>query len=239
MSRSRGNSSAPFGARNVARVVVTGVIVAGTPLALSGTANAATDDTWDRIAQCESGGRWNTNTGNGYSGGLQFTASTWRANGGKGSAHQASRAEQIAVAERVLASQGWGAWPACSRKVGAKGRSTPRPLPVQKPAPAVPAVAPVVRPAVPVIPVQRPASAPVAPAAPAVPVPAAPVPAAPAKPAPAKPAMRYLVAPGDSLSKIAKAKNVPGGWKALHERNKDKIAKPSALKVGQEIDLDN
>jgi LysM repeat protein len=73
---------------------------------------------WDRLARCESGGNWATNTGNGYSGGLQFAQGTWRANGGTGSAHNASRAEQIRVAERVRASQGWGAWPACSARLG-------------------------------------------------------------------------------------------------------------------------
>jgi LysM repeat protein len=73
---------------------------------------------WDRLAQCESGGNWGINTGNGYSGGLQFAPGTWRANGGSGSAANASRAEQIRVAERVRASQGWGAWPACSSKLG-------------------------------------------------------------------------------------------------------------------------
>jgi LysM repeat protein len=73
---------------------------------------------WDRLAQCESGGNWATNTGNGYSGGLQFAPGTWQANGGTGSAHNASRAEQIRVAQRVQASQGWGAWPACSAKLG-------------------------------------------------------------------------------------------------------------------------
>jgi LysM repeat protein len=73
---------------------------------------------WDRLAQCESGGNWGINTGNGYSGGLQFAPGTWRANGGTGSAHNASRGEQIRVAERVRASQGWGAWPACSAKLG-------------------------------------------------------------------------------------------------------------------------
>jgi LysM repeat protein len=73
---------------------------------------------WDRLAQCESGGNWGINTGNGYAGGLQFAPGTWRANGGSGSAHNASRAEQIRVAERVKASQGWGAWPACSSKLG-------------------------------------------------------------------------------------------------------------------------
>ncbi|OBA78746.1 Resuscitation-promoting factor RpfE [Mycobacterium sp. 1164966.3] len=71
---------------------------------------------WDAIAQCESGGNWGISTGNGFSGGLQFTPSTWRANGGSGSAHTASREEQIRVAENVLHSQGIGAWPVCGRR---------------------------------------------------------------------------------------------------------------------------
>jgi hypothetical protein len=74
--------------------------------------------TWDKVAQCESGGNWATSTGNGFHGGLQFTTSTWRSFGGSGVPHRASRTEQIAVAERVLAAQGWKAWPACSRKLG-------------------------------------------------------------------------------------------------------------------------
>jgi hypothetical protein len=127
MTGTRGNSRARIiSARNVARVVVTGVVVAGAPVAFAGTANAASDSQWDAIAQCESGGNWNTSTGNGFSGGLQFTPSTWRANGGSGSPAGASRAQQIAVAERVLATQGWGAWPSCSRKVGARGTSSVR-----------------------------------------------------------------------------------------------------------------
>ena len=73
---------------------------------------------WDAIAQCESGGNWSINTGNGYSGGLQFNAGTWRAYGGSGMAYQASREQQIAVAQRVQAAQGWGAWPSCTRKLG-------------------------------------------------------------------------------------------------------------------------
>jgi hypothetical protein len=73
---------------------------------------------WDRIAACESGGNWAINTGNGYYGGLQFTLSTWRAHGGTGMPNEASREEQIAVARRVQATQGWGAWPVCSVKAG-------------------------------------------------------------------------------------------------------------------------
>ena len=90
----------------------------GTGLVTAAPAEAAATTVWDRVAQCESGGKWAINTGNGFSGGLQFTPSTWRSFGGTGLAHQASRAQQIAVAERVLASQGWKAWPACSRKLG-------------------------------------------------------------------------------------------------------------------------
>lgn len=74
---------------------------------------------WDRIAACESSGDWSA-SGGGYEGGLQFTPSTWRAYGGSGHAYDASREEQISVAERVLAGQGWGAWPVCSRKVGVR-----------------------------------------------------------------------------------------------------------------------
>jgi hypothetical protein len=74
--------------------------------------------TWDKIAACESGGDWNTNTGNGYYGGLQFNTVTWHNYGGHGLPHQASKATQVAIAEKVLAEQGWDAWPVCSRKAG-------------------------------------------------------------------------------------------------------------------------
>jgi hypothetical protein len=107
--------------RGLLRVALAGAVALGTPIALAGAADAAPASVWDRVAQCESGGNWNTNTGNGYYGGLQFSAGTWRAYGGSGSAASASREEQIAVAERVLAAQGWGAWPVCSRNAGASG----------------------------------------------------------------------------------------------------------------------
>jgi hypothetical protein len=91
---------------------VTGALVA-VPMALStGTANADTMN-WDAIAKCESGGNWSTNTGNGHYGGLQFKQSTWAANGGVGSPANATRQEQIRVAENVLSTQGIGAWPDC------------------------------------------------------------------------------------------------------------------------------
>jgi hypothetical protein len=89
-----------------------------TPLVV-GASPANADVNWDAIAQCESGGNWNINTGNGYQGGLQFSPSTWRAHGGAryaGSAHNASRNQQITVAKRVLRSQGIGAWPTCGKR---------------------------------------------------------------------------------------------------------------------------
>ncbi len=87
------------------------------PVALgAGTANADNGVNWDAVAACESGGNWSTATGNGYYGGLQFTMGTWRANGGSGSPHQASREEQIRVANNVLRTQGIGAWPVCGRR---------------------------------------------------------------------------------------------------------------------------
>ena len=89
------------------------------PMAFStGTANADSVN-WDAIAQCESGGNWSTNTGNGAYGGLQFKQATWSANGGVGNPATASREEQIRVAENVLQTQGLGAWPTC----GAQGAS--------------------------------------------------------------------------------------------------------------------
>lgn len=89
--------------------------IAVAPIALGiGVANADSVN-WDAIAQCESGGNWAINTGNGYYGGLQFSPSTWSSNGGVGMPNQASRSEQIRIAENVLRTQGIGAWPTCGR----------------------------------------------------------------------------------------------------------------------------
>ena len=103
------------------------VIVRGTKKAekegnTSAAAPAVADGSvWDAIAQCESGGDWSINTGNGYQGGLQFNAGTWAAYGGTAyapTADQATREQQIAIAEKTQAAQGWGAWPACTAKLG-------------------------------------------------------------------------------------------------------------------------
>lgn len=84
----------------------------------NGAPSVATGGVWDRLAACEASGNWAAATGNGFYGGLQFTLGTWRAYGGTGMPNQASREQQIAVAERVLAGQGPGAWPVCSYKAG-------------------------------------------------------------------------------------------------------------------------
>lgn len=114
---------------DIHKVVTTGLMatalsgaLAAVPMALGGAgspmATAHADSVnWDAIAECESGGDWSINTGNGYYGGLQFMQATWTSNGGEGHPSHASRAEQIRVAENVLETQGIGAWPAC----GAKG----------------------------------------------------------------------------------------------------------------------
>lgn len=104
-----------------AKVALTGAILGAGAAMAAPTATAAPDSDWDRLAQCESGGDWHINTGNGYSGGLQFNAQTWQAYGGgeyAPQAYQASREQQIAIAEKVQAAQGWGAWPACTASMG-------------------------------------------------------------------------------------------------------------------------
>ncbi len=84
----------------------------------SSSSSSSVDGVWSRLAACESGGNWSTNTGNGYYGGLQFSLSTWRNLGGSGYPHEASAATQIAMGEKLRASSGWGAWPSCSAKLG-------------------------------------------------------------------------------------------------------------------------
>ncbi|MFI1682855.1 transglycosylase family protein [Streptomyces sp. NPDC020607] len=113
-------------------------------LAATGQAGAADSGVWDRIARCESGGNWQINTGNGYYGGLQFSAGTWRAYGGGAyapTADRASKAQQIAVAARVQRAQGWGAWPSCAARAGAYGSAPSAAAPVPKAAKPAPRAA--------------------------------------------------------------------------------------------------
>jgi cell wall-associated NlpC family hydrolase len=126
----------------LAKIAVTGAVLGGTGLALAGHASAASDGQWDRVARCESGGNWAINTGNGYQGGLQFAPATWSANGGgqyAPAAQLATKDQQIAVAERVLAHQGRGAWPVCGSPLSG---ATPRNVPSGPPAPADAPLAP-------------------------------------------------------------------------------------------------
>lgn len=102
-----------------------GLAIAASATAVTGVSLSppaqAVSTVWERVAACESGGRWAVNTGNGYYGGLQFSASTWRAFGGTRyapTANRASKAIQIAIAKRVLVRQGPGAWPVCGRRAG-------------------------------------------------------------------------------------------------------------------------
>lgn len=119
------------------RLAVASIAVAGMGAALAPAATAAPDSDWDALAQCESGGDWSINTGNGFHGGLQFSPSTWSGYGGgefAPYAYQASREEQIVVGERVLAGQGWGAWPSCSSQLGLSSAPTERSAPAAAPA---------------------------------------------------------------------------------------------------------
>ena len=132
--------------RNFSTKALAGATAAlATTALVSPIASAAPDSDWDRLAQCEAGGNWHINTGNGYYGGLQFNPGTWRAYGGAEFAplpHQATREQQIAVAERTLAGQGWGAWPACSARLGLNSAPTPRNVSANKPAAAPKKAAP-------------------------------------------------------------------------------------------------
>lgn len=222
-------------------------------------ANAVDGATWDALAQCESGGNWSINTGNGFYGGLQFTQQSWNGVGMSGSPATATRAQQIEAGERLLAIQGWGAWPACSAKLGLYGKTGAAPTyteptttvaaqsqtqqtytaPAAQAAPAAPAAQ-----AAPAA-VEAPAAAPAAPAAPAaveapVAAPAAPAVEAPAAApvaAPKAAAGTYTVVPGDSLSLIAAKLGVAGGYQAIAAANTDIIYNVDLIFPGQVLTI--
>ena len=211
------------------------------------------------MAQCESGGNWSINTGNGFYGGLQFTQQSWNGVGMSGSPATATRAQQIEAGERLLAIQGWGAWPACSAKLGLYGKTGAAPTyteptttvaaqsqtqqtytaPAAQAAPAAPAAQ-----AAPAA-VEAPAAAPVAtgsdplhpqlrlPAAPA----AAPAVEAPVAAAPKAAAGTYTVVPGDSLSLIAAKLGVAGGYQAIAAANTDIIYNVDLIFPGQVLTI--
>ena len=219
-------------------------------------ANAVDGATWDALAQCESGGNWSINTGNGFYGGLQFTQQSWNGVGMSGSPANATRAQQIEAGERLLAIQGWGAWPACSAKLGLYGKTGAAPTyteptttvaaqsqtqqtytaPAAQAAPAAPAAqaAPAAAPAAPVAPAAPAVEAPAAPAA--APAVEAPVAAAPVA-APKAAAGTYTVVPGDSLSLIAAKLGVAGGYQAIAAANTDIIYNVDLIFPGQVLTI--
>ncbi len=220
-------------------------------------ANAVDGATWDALAQCESGGNWSINTGNGFYGGLQFTQQSWNGVGMSGSPANATRAQQIEAGERLLAIQGWGAWPACSAKLGLYGKTGAAPTyteptttvaaqsqtqqtytaPAAQAAPAAPAAqaAPAAAPAAPAAPAAVEAPA----AAPAVEAPAAAAPAAqaPVVATPKAAAGTYTVVPGDSLSLIAAKLGVAGGYQAIAAANTDIIYNVDLIFPGQVLNI--
>ena len=222
-------------------------------------ANAVDGATWDALAQCESGGNWSINTGNGFYGGLQFTQQSWNGVGMSGSPATATRAQQIEAGERLLAIQGWGAWPACSAKLGLYGKTGAAPTyteptttvaaqsqtqqtytaPAAQAAPAAPAAQ-----AAPAA-VEAHAAAPAAPVAQAAPAaveapaaaPAVEAPAAAPVAAPKAAAGTYTVVPGDSLSLIAAKLGVAGGYQAIAAANTDIIYNVDLIFPGQVLTI--
>ncbi|KOG31714.1 MULTISPECIES: transglycosylase family protein [Streptomyces] len=227
----KGKHRRPSKATQVATLVgVTGVAVAA-PLMTAGTASAATASEWDRVAQCESGGNWSINTGNGYYGGLQFSASTWAAYGGTAyapTANQASKSQQITIAEKVLAGQGKGAWPSCgvglSNTAYTGGTEAPKRTATEPTTRSEQRQAPKKATAT-----KKATSAKKATAQKTVTTPAG----AKVK----KGDGEYRVKAGDTLGTIAQAHGVQGGWETLYDLNKDVVADADLIYVGQQLHL--
>ncbi|MFF2655736.1 transglycosylase family protein [Kitasatospora sp. NPDC058032] len=198
------------------------------PCLTAGTASAASVATWDKVAQCESGGNWSINTGNGFYGGLQFTNSTWASFGGTGYAARADLAtkdQQIAIAEKVLAVQGPGAWPVCSVQAGLTKGGAPAAVDTSSAAATKPAAqtpAPAAKPA------EKPAEKPAT----------APQNRQWRQQAGQQAAEDYTVVAGDWLSTIADRHQVQGGWQRLYELNRATLTDgPHAIYPGQHLTL--
>ncbi|MCU1605128.1 MAG: Peptidoglycan-binding lysin domain protein (modular protein) [Modestobacter sp.] len=202
--------------------VATGATVVGLGV-LTSPAQAATTHDWSGVAQCESSGNWSINTGNGFYGGLQFTQSTWAGFGGTAYAPRAdlaTPAQQAAVAEKVLAGQGIGAWPVCGKHLTEGTTSVAQPQPqAQAPASSAPRhAAPETAP-----PAQQ--------AAPATaPRHAAPEPAAPQHTT----ADTYEVKSGDTLSGIAASHGLTG-WQTLWQENRNVVPNPDLIFPGEKL----
>ncbi|MFF7249474.1 transglycosylase family protein [Embleya sp. NPDC008237] len=231
--------------RLIAAAGVAGVGVA-MPIIGAGTAQAASVSTWDKVAQCESTGNWQINTGNGFYGGLQFTQSTWNEFGGTqyaARADKATKGQQIAIAEKVLKSQGPGAWPVCSVKAGlTRGGATPdvdtgssagKTAPKTAPKTETPkAETPKKTVAAPKIEVKS--------EAPKAEAPKTETPKTePVATSDSAATSSYVVVAGDTLSKIAGAAHVPGGWPKLYEANKSVVGEnPDLIFPGQKLTVD-
>ncbi|MFF1724699.1 transglycosylase family protein [Streptomyces sviceus] len=205
---------------------VTGVAIAA-PLMAAGNASAATASEWDAVAQCESGGNWSINTGNGYYGGLQFSASTWAAYGGTqyaSQANQASKSQQIAVAEKVLASQGKGAWPVCGKGLsgasysGSSSSSSSSNSSSSRSTNEQSASRSSERPAAKKTVTKKTVTTPTGKKV-------------------KKGDGEYKVVKGDTLSSIAEKHKVKGGWQKLFKLNKDIIDDADFIFPGQQLHL--
>ncbi|NJP49954.1 LysM peptidoglycan-binding domain-containing protein [Streptomyces sp. SBST2-5] len=207
--------------RAIAIAGVTGAAVAA-PLMAAGSASAATASEWDAVAQCESGGNWSINTGNGYYGGLQFSASTWAAYGGTkyaATADKATKAQQIEIAEKVLAGQGKGAWPVCGKNLSSTPYSGAAAEAPKAEAPAERTEQKASRSA------ERPAPK------------AEKTVTTPAGDKVEKGDGEYKVVKGDTLSSIAAEHGVKGGWEKLFELNDDIIEDADLIFPGQQLHL--
>ncbi|MER5909262.1 transglycosylase family protein [Streptomyces sp. NPDC001982] len=209
------------GTRAIALVGVAGAAVA-VPLMAAGNASAATASEWDAVAQCEAGGNWSINTGNGYYGGLQFSASTWAAYGGTqyaATADKASKAQQIQTAEKVLAAQGKGAWPVCGTGLsstpysGGSASSAPKTTTTTRATEQQAASRSADRPA------------------------ASKTVTTPTGKKVKKGDGEYKVVKGDTLSSIAEKHKVKGGWKKLFDLNKDIVKDANLIYPGQQLHL--
>ncbi|MER7695771.1 transglycosylase family protein [Streptomyces sp. NPDC096095] len=196
------------------------------PLIAATSAGAASGEVWEKVAACESSGDWTVNTGNGHYGGLQFSGSTWEAFGGTRyapSADRATRDQQIAIAEKVLEGQGPGAWPTCSVRAGlTRGGDAPNTAPAETDTQSAG---------------NRPVRAPAPQSAPPGQQQARPAAATPTH----VPGKRdsYTVASGDSLSGIASAQRVRGGWQGLYAANRTVVGSdPDLIFPGQRLSLD-
>ncbi|MFF3912966.1 transglycosylase family protein [Streptomyces sp. NPDC001852] len=204
---------------------VTGAAVAA-PLMAAGNASAATASEWDAVAQCESGGNWSINTGNGFYGGLQFTNSTWAAYGGTAYAARAdlaTKAQQIAVAEKVLAGQGKGAWPVCGTGLSSAAYSGSAPTASTKSAPSTSTRSTD----------QQAATRSTTRTAPK----ASKTVTTPTGKKVKKGDGEYKVVTGDTLSAIAEKHHVAGGWQKLFQLNKDIVQDANLIYPGQQLHL--